>query len=149
MGTVEDVRKVFKDLVAPDLRALTVRLDVLEKRIDERFSGIEKRIDGVEERLDERIAGVEKHLDARIDGVEKHLDERITGVEKRFDARIDDFQKNVDTRFNSLDVSIKVLAETMKENQTQIMSQISTLVSLQVISERLNKLEAKVEPQAH
>ena len=41
MGAIEDVRKVIQDLVAPDLKAIRVQLEELEKRIDQRFDAAE------------------------------------------------------------------------------------------------------------
>lgn len=37
MGNVEDVRKLLQDLVAPDLKALSARLDSLEQRVARGF----------------------------------------------------------------------------------------------------------------
>ena len=55
MGVIEDVRKVIRDTVAPDLKALAVRVDELEKRVEQRFQHqrdyMEKRFDGLERML--------------------------------------------------------------------------------------------------
>jgi hypothetical protein len=52
MGVIEDVRKVIQDTVAPDLKALSVRVEELEKRIEQRFHDqrdyMEKRFDSLE-----------------------------------------------------------------------------------------------------
>ncbi|MGD0445616.1 MAG: hypothetical protein ABSA39_16905 [Edaphobacter sp.] len=42
MSAIDDTRKLLQDFLAPELRAITVRLDTLEKRID----GIDRKIDG-------------------------------------------------------------------------------------------------------
>ena len=58
MGVIEDVRNAIQDTVAPDLKALTVRVDELEKRIDQRFNGqrdyFEKRFDSMERLLNQQ-----------------------------------------------------------------------------------------------
>jgi chromosome segregation ATPase len=62
MGAVEDTRKVLRDFLAPELREIKVRLDVLEKRAD----GVERKIDKLDEKvnkLDERIGGLEATFD--------------------------------------------------------------------------------------
>jgi hypothetical protein len=42
VGTVDEARKLVQDLIAPDLRALTVRVEEMEKRMNARFDGIEQ-----------------------------------------------------------------------------------------------------------
>ena len=79
-----DIRKVFQDVVAPELRAIegkfeavNVKLDALNMRID----GLDKRIDG----LDKRIDGLEKRIEDIRD--EFHLaislQERIAVIEAK------------------------------------------------------------------
>jgi hypothetical protein len=41
MGSVEDLRKVVQDLVAPDLKALAVRVEALEKSMRDKFASAE------------------------------------------------------------------------------------------------------------
>ena len=125
-----------------DIKALEVRIDGLEARIDRleaRIDGLEAkidrldaRIDGVEakiDRLDARIDGVEAkidRLDARIDGVEAkidRLDARIDGVEAkidRLDARID----GVEARIDGVDVKIGSLAVDMKAFEARFARQL-------------------------
>jgi hypothetical protein len=43
----EDSRKVLQDSIAPELRAISVRLDALEKKVDENERRAERRHDGV------------------------------------------------------------------------------------------------------
>jgi len=56
MGVIEDVRKVIQDLVTPNLKALTARMDSLEEstklkfeilteKMDARFSALSAKID--------------------------------------------------------------------------------------------------------
>ena len=58
MGVIEDVRKVIQDTVAPDLKALSVRVEELEKRIEQRFQDqrdyMEKRFDSLERMLNQQ-----------------------------------------------------------------------------------------------
>jgi hypothetical protein len=35
MSVIEDSRKIGQDFLAPELRAISVRLDALEKKVDE------------------------------------------------------------------------------------------------------------------
>ena len=47
MSVIEDSRKVLQDFIAPELRAITTRLDALEKKVDENERRAEKRHDEV------------------------------------------------------------------------------------------------------
>jgi hypothetical protein len=48
MGAVEDTRKILQDFLAPELREIKVRLDLLEKRVD----GVDHKVDTLTEKLD-------------------------------------------------------------------------------------------------
>ena len=50
MSVIEDSRKVLRDFIAPELRAITARLDALEKR----FDGLEIQVDAVDKRAEKR-----------------------------------------------------------------------------------------------
>lgn len=54
MGAIEDTRKVLQDFLAPELRAIAVRLDALEKRMDGFEHRTEKRFDDAERRADKQ-----------------------------------------------------------------------------------------------
>jgi hypothetical protein len=47
MSVIEDSRKVLQDFIAPELRAISARLDALEKKFDENERRAEKRHDDV------------------------------------------------------------------------------------------------------
>lgn len=47
MSVVEDSRKVLQDFIAPELRAVSARLDALEKKLDESERRAERRHDDV------------------------------------------------------------------------------------------------------
>lgn len=75
MGVIEDVRNVIQDTVAPDLKALTVRVDELEKRIEQRFQDqrdyMEKRFDALERMLNQQqvinsLAERIRHLESSV-----------------------------------------------------------------------------------
>ena len=44
MSVVEDTRKLLQDFLAPELRAIAVRLDALETRMNDRFLLVEQRL---------------------------------------------------------------------------------------------------------
>lgn len=64
MGVVEDVRKLLQDLVTPELRALSARLDALEKSVADSRAEMRDRFEDLKTsfRLDERLSFVESEL---------------------------------------------------------------------------------------
>jgi hypothetical protein len=59
MSAIEDLRKVLQDFLAPELRALTTRLDAIDQRFEDmstvmntRFDSLSKEIGQVRELLD-------------------------------------------------------------------------------------------------
>ncbi len=63
MGAIEDTRKVLQDFLAPELRAISVRLDALEKRAD----GIDKKLDDADRRAEKRHDDVMSAMRQMID----------------------------------------------------------------------------------
>ena len=76
MSVVDDSRKLLQDLIAPELRAIAVRLDALEKRLDARLESAEKRLDGRIDVIERRIDGFERRVDARFDETERRAEGR-------------------------------------------------------------------------
>jgi exonuclease VII large subunit len=93
MSNVDDLRKLFQDLIAPKLRALSVRVESLEKHIDDRFKATDQRIEALDRRLDDNLKGVsqnietlERHTGQRIETLERQTGERFADLNKRLDA---------------------------------------------------------------
>lgn len=122
MSTVDDIRKLFQDLIAPELRSISVRLDGFEKRMDERFATVDQRFNAVDQRMDERFAAA----DQRMDGLEK----RLIGL----DAQIAQ-------RFGTLD-------QRMWTNQTQTIDAIHRLSDYDRLAQRVSAIEEHKDPQA-
>ena len=73
MSTVEDVRKVFQDFLAPELRTISARLDALEKVMTAKFDSVDAKLDS----LHKEMQGIDEKLD---------LDRRLTKLESRQSA---------------------------------------------------------------
>ncbi len=56
MGNVDDVRKVVQDLVAPDLKALVVRLEALEMSMGIRFDHVDSEFASADKLNQERLS---------------------------------------------------------------------------------------------
>ena len=81
MSVVEDVRKVLQDFLAPELRAVHVRLDARFDTVSSRFSAIDEKIDARFEMVSTRIVA----LDGKIDGLKTmlELEKRVERLESR------------------------------------------------------------------
>ena len=67
MSLIDDTRKVLQDVIAPDLKAINVRLDAVERVMNLRFEQIDKRFEQMEKRIDEQFAQNEKLTMAKFD----------------------------------------------------------------------------------
>lgn len=77
MGVVEDSRKVLQDFIAPELRAISARLDALEKRM----KGLDEKIDEVDRRAEKRHDVVITAIDRLADYTS--IRERVARLESR------------------------------------------------------------------
>jgi hypothetical protein len=59
---IDDTHKLLQDIVTPDLKALTTRVEALEKRVDLGFSDVKRRHTGllVALPLEERVKRLEE-----------------------------------------------------------------------------------------
>jgi hypothetical protein len=94
MGIVEDVRQIFQDFLAPELRAIAARLDASDKVAESRHNELVSKIQLVDQKVEylvkeaiSRIATAESNLQSKIESlinatnVEKRLD-RLEGLRK-------------------------------------------------------------------
>lgn len=80
MSVVEDVRQVIQDFLAPELRAISARLDAQDKVIDARFNEVLARIQALQNivtlnDLEQRQALAKMYQDFQ-------FDKRLTGIEQ-------------------------------------------------------------------
>lgn len=54
MGAISEVRQLFQDLIAPDLKELKAEVKALAKRMDDRFDAINQRLTDAENLAAER-----------------------------------------------------------------------------------------------
>ena len=77
MGVVEEVRQVIQDFLAPELRALTARIEALEVKMDSRFESLNARTSAIEERSSLR----HEVLLAQLESVKGQLKPRLSSEE--------------------------------------------------------------------
>lgn len=80
LSNVDAIRRLFQDLLAPEVKSIVTRLDGLEKLTEERFK-----------RLDEKIDANRRELDAKIDANHREIMAALN-VERRI-ALIEDRQQ--------------------------------------------------------
>ena len=69
MGTVEDIRKVLQEFLAPELRAVTARFDAVDQRFDALFKIMDARFEAV----DTKLVSLEKSSDIKFASLEKEI----------------------------------------------------------------------------
>lgn len=72
MSVVEDVRQVLQDFLAPELRAVAAKFEVIESKID----AVNVRISALEKATDTRFSALEKAMDARFSAAEEKANVR-------------------------------------------------------------------------
>ncbi len=85
MSVIDDTRKVLQDVIAPDLKAINVRLDAVERVMNLRFEQVDEHFEQIGKRMDERFAQVDK----RFEQMDKRMDERFAQSEKLTLAKFD------------------------------------------------------------
>jgi hypothetical protein len=109
MSVVEDVRKVLQDFLAPELRAVhasfkavDVRLDAIEEKIDARFDSVNIRFAAAEEKNETRFEAVRN---------------RFTALEDIATVRHNEILTRIDFLKSSLDLDKRV--ERLESRQPQ------------------------------
>lgn len=77
MSTVEDIRKVLQDFLAPELRTITARLE----GIDQRFDGLRSEMSARFETMDTKLVTLGVQIQDIKSALE--LDRRLTKLESR------------------------------------------------------------------
>ena len=81
MGFIEEGRQLFQDFVAPEIRAIDVRLSAVEKKIE----ALDAKVDRNHTELGTKIDA----LDAKIERTDAKLEARIERAEAKLEARMD------------------------------------------------------------
>lgn len=68
MSVVEDVRQVLQDFLAPELRAVAVRIDALEKVMNARFEANDVRLESIQKEIQTLVKSLD--IDRRLAALE-------------------------------------------------------------------------------
>jgi len=135
MSVVEEVRQLFQDFIAPELRAFTARVDALEKVMEARFEEMGSRFKEVDSRFKE-IDSRFKEIDSRF----KEVDSRFTALESRFIAT----DTRVESRFSELSFRLQTLQETVDRNDSSQKLLITKLTQDFEFDKRLTEIEREI-----
>ena len=81
MSTIDEVRKLLQDFIAPELRAVTAKIEAMTEVMAARFETVDEQFNTMEERF--------KRLEAKIDANHRevmnalNLDKRMAIIEDR------------------------------------------------------------------
>jgi hypothetical protein len=121
MSVVEDLRQVLQDFLAPELRAVAAKFDVIESKIDA---------------VNARVSSVERTMDTRISALEKTVEARFSATEKTMEARFSATEKTMETRFSAAEEKANV-------RQEMILVQFQHVKNLLDVDKRLLRLESQ------
>jgi len=76
MSVVEDTRKLLQDVVTPDLKALSARVDAIERSMKDHFTEVTRRFDSAESLASERHRALMDLLD---------LNRRVSLIENKIE----------------------------------------------------------------
>jgi len=71
MGFIEEVRQLLQDFVTPEIRAIEVRLDAVEKQVAALDAKMDKRFDAADKRFDSLEAKMERNQAQVIDEIRR------------------------------------------------------------------------------
>jgi tetrahydromethanopterin S-methyltransferase subunit G len=71
MGFIEEGRQLLQDFVTPEIRAIEVRLDAVEKQVAALDAKMDKRFDAADKRFDSLEAKMERNQAQVIDEIRR------------------------------------------------------------------------------
>jgi len=93
-NVLETVRATVQDFIAPELKTHGVRLENLERRLDDTRHSLEQRSDDLKGSLERRVDDSRDVLRAEIHALEARMDGRFAAIESRF-ATLEGLIKNL------------------------------------------------------
>ena len=81
-NVLETVRATVQDFLAPEIRTHGVRLDNIDRRLDDMKKSLEQRSDDLKSSLEHRILDSKETLRAEMQALEARMDGRLLGIEK-------------------------------------------------------------------
>ena len=88
MSMLEDVKKVFQELIVPELQQIKTDGQLIKVRMD----GMEREMNGRFNAVDQRLVSLEREFNARFDTVDQRfnaVDQRLSSMQRDLDSAID------------------------------------------------------------
>lgn len=104
---LETIRETVQDFIAPELKTHGVRLENLERRLDDARHSLEQRSDDLKSSLERRVDDLKGSLEHRVDDSKDLLRAEIRTLEAKMNARFD----AADARFSMLEGLIRNLTQ--------------------------------------
>ncbi len=143
MSVIDDTRKVLQDVIAPDLKAINVRLDAVERVMNLRFEQVDERFEQIGKRIDERFAQVDKRfeqMDKRMDERFAQVDKRFEQMDKRMDERFAQSEKLTLAKFDQVLARIELLTSVVSANHESEMKAMN-------LDRRMERIELSMAPK--
>ena len=113
------MRKIFQDLVAPELQSLHAKIDGLEKTVDAKFGTVDAKLFTVDAKLEamsQRISSMERETNLRFQNAE----ERSSARQEIVLARLETFAAKIGARFDAVEKKAELdKAEILNALQTE------------------------------
>ena len=122
---VTGLRQVIQDLVAPELKAHTVKLEALQKTVD-------TKVDDLHKTVDVKIDGLQQTVDTKIEALQKTVDMHHESEVKTAELRHEAVMRTLDS-FRSEFAALRAI------NELEVLRQVSP------ISERIAIVEPRVK----
>lgn len=132
MSVIYDTRKVLQDVIAPDLKAINVRLDAVERVMNLRFEQVDARF----EQVDKRFEHFEKRMDERFAATDKRMDERFALLDKQLSQS----EKVTAAKFDLLLARIELLTSVVTANHEAEMNAVD-------LNRRMERIEVSMAPK--
>ncbi len=148
MSMIDDARVLLQDVVAPDLKAISARLDALEHTVTQRFDTSEKSNDRRFEAIVQRFDTSEKNNAQRFDASEKanihrfdSINQRFVDLEKSIRLQFEASEKSNTQRF---DMSDKLATLRHESTMAAVNAHQEAILKALNIDRRMEQLEAIV-----
>jgi hypothetical protein len=85
MGVVEDTRKIIQDFLAPELRAVSVRLDAVEKQLASLETSMNKQFASIETDMNRQFASLETGFNRQLSSMESNMNRQFQDLRTAFE----------------------------------------------------------------
>jgi hypothetical protein len=128
MGYIEDTRKLMQDFLAPELRAIAVRLDAVEALIGANERHAEERFKDAEARTQQRFSDISQLAQ----DAEARTQQRFSDISQL----AQDAEARTQQRFSEVE-------RRAEQRHSETLNAIASLSNYQAVLERLARLESK------